>query len=72
MSDKYAEPAASGRPASGAADRDRRRRRAALLADLAEARELRQRIAPRRTRLAKTREALRHRLSRYDPPRRPD
>ena len=49
---------------------ERRRRRAALLAELAEARALRERVAPRRARLAKTRQALRQRLFRYDPPRR--
>jgi hypothetical protein len=47
---------------------DRRARRAALLAELAEARALRARVAPRRARLAKTREALRKRLFRYEPP----
>lgn len=52
---------------------DRRRRRAALLAEIAEARELRARVAPRRTRLQRTREALLHRVMRYEPPpRRPD
>ncbi len=47
---------------------DRRARRAALLAELAEARALRARVAPRRTRLAKTRDALRNRMFRYEPP----
>jgi hypothetical protein len=61
------------RDATDAVSRDRLRRRAALLADLAEARELRARVAPRRARLAKTRDALLHRMSRFDPPpRRPD
>ncbi|REF36787.1 hypothetical protein [Thermasporomyces composti] len=39
---------------------DRLRRRAALLRDLAEARELRARLAPRRTRVARLRAMLRH------------
>ncbi|MEQ7127383.1 hypothetical protein ABN034_22925 [Actinopolymorpha sp. B11F2] len=38
---------------------ERLRRRAAFLRDLAEARELRARIRPRRTRLARLRDALR-------------
>jgi hypothetical protein len=56
------------RDALDAADRDRLRRRAALLAELAEARELRARVAPRRARLAKTRDAILHRMSRFEPP----
>jgi hypothetical protein len=40
---------------------DRRRRRARLLAELAEARALRERVAPRRTRLERAREAIRAR-----------
>jgi hypothetical protein len=40
---------------------DRRRRRAAFLADLAEARALRERVTPRRTRTARLRAALRMR-----------
>lgn len=38
---------------------ERLRRRAAFLRELAEARELRARVSPRRTRLARLREALR-------------
>lgn len=38
---------------------DRLRRRAAFLRDLAEAKELRARVRPRRTRVARLREALR-------------
>lgn len=38
---------------------ERLRRRAAFLRDLAEAKELRARVRPRRTRVAKLREALR-------------
>ncbi|HEY6740455.1 MAG TPA: hypothetical protein VI076_16545 [Actinopolymorphaceae bacterium] len=40
-------------------DTDRLRRRAAFLRDLAEAKELRARVSPRRTRVARLREALR-------------
>jgi hypothetical protein len=58
----------SRRDALDAVGGERRRRRAALLAELAEARELRARIAPRRARLEKTRDVLRHRMSRFDPP----
>ena len=61
------------RAASDAADSlERRRRRAALLAELAEARELRARVAPRRARLQRTKEALLHRVLRYEPPPRRD
>jgi hypothetical protein len=68
--------ASSGPPEpheAGQADRradaaERRRRRAALLAEIAEARELRARVAPRRARLQKTREVLLHRMFRFDPP----
>lgn len=56
-------------PAGGDCEaRERRKRRAALLAEIAEARELRARVAPRRARLRKTREAMRHRVFRFDPP----
>jgi hypothetical protein len=44
-------------------DRDRSRRRAAFLADLAEAKALRDRVAPRRTRRAKAHEL--HRMLTY-------
>jgi hypothetical protein len=43
---------------------ERRRRRAAFLADLAEARALRERVAPRRARTARLRAALRMRTFR--------
>ena len=43
---------------------ERRRRRTAFLADLAEARALRERVAPRRTRTARLRAALRMRTFR--------
>ncbi|MQA83056.1 MAG: hypothetical protein GEV03_00140 [Streptosporangiales bacterium] len=50
------------RPAES--DRDRRRRRAIFLRELAEARELRKRVAPRRSRRARIHEALRMRTFR--------
>ncbi|MEU3522825.1 hypothetical protein AB0E62_02970 [Streptomyces sp. NPDC038707] len=40
-------------------DAERRRRRARFLRDLAEARELRARVRPRRTKVARLRQALR-------------
>lgn len=46
------------------AARDRRRRRAIFLRELAEARELRKRVAPRRSRRARIHEALRMRTFR--------
>lgn len=46
------------------ADRDRRRRRTIFLRELAEARELRKRVAPRRSRRARIHEALRMRTFR--------
>lgn len=46
------------------AARDRRRRRAIFLRELAEARELRKRVAPRRSRRARIHEALRMRAFR--------
>lgn len=49
---------------SAEADRDRRRRRAVFLRELAEARELRKRVAPRRSRRARIHEALRMRTFR--------
>lgn len=49
-------PAPGGEP-----EADRRRRRAQFLADLAEARALRDRVAPRRARNAKLRAELRRR-----------
>lgn len=44
---------------------DRRSRRAALLRELAEARALRERVAPSRTRLTRARAALHMRSYRY-------
>jgi hypothetical protein len=55
------------RTAGGDGDRgaERRRRRARFLAELAEARQLRARVAPRRTRNARLREALRMQTFRW-------
>ncbi|MFD9904662.1 hypothetical protein [Streptomyces sp. NPDC059063] len=46
-------------------DAERRRRRAQFLHDLAEARELRARVTPRRVRAARMRQAMRMRTFRW-------
>jgi hypothetical protein len=56
-----AQPAAADRTPSA----ERRRRRARFLAELAEARQLRERVTPRRTRRARLREALRMQTFRW-------
>jgi hypothetical protein len=58
---------ADSRPEASDAQRgaERRRRRARFLAELAEARQLRARVAPRRTRNARLREALRMQTFRW-------
>ncbi|MBC3843096.1 hypothetical protein GXW82_31615 [Streptacidiphilus sp. 4-A2] len=56
-------PAHEGRPRSETAA-ERRRRRAAFLRELTEARELRARVQPRRTKAARMRQAVRMRTFR--------
>ncbi|MFJ6561800.1 hypothetical protein ACIQMV_18410 [Streptomyces sp. NPDC091412] len=50
---------------AGAADAERRRRRARFLRDLAEARALRDRVQPRRAKTARLRHAMRMRTFRW-------
>ncbi|MDT3396461.1 hypothetical protein RKE29_07365 [Streptomyces sp. B1866] len=59
--------AARGGPDAGAreSDPERRRRRAQFLRDLKEARELRERVRPRRARAARMRQAMRMRTFRW-------
>ncbi|MGX2995841.1 hypothetical protein JNUCC64_16385 [Streptomyces sp. JNUCC 64] len=52
------------RPAASLTDPERRRRRAQFLRELAEARELRRRVRPRRARAARMRQAMRMRTFR--------
>ncbi|MDN3265211.1 hypothetical protein QWJ26_36475 [Streptomyces sp. CSDS2] len=52
-------------PGKPETDAERRRRRARFLRDLAEARELRARVRPRRTKAARLRQALRMRTFRW-------
>ncbi|GAA1964432.1 hypothetical protein [Kitasatospora viridis] len=60
-----AEPTATARPADPPeTEAQRRRRRAVFLRELAEARELRARVQPRRTKERRMREALRMRTFR--------
>ncbi|MEV1062903.1 hypothetical protein [Streptomyces sp. NPDC050263] len=58
---KAAEPAET----DAQADAERRRRRARFLRDLAEARELRDRVSPRRAKTARLRHAMRMRTFRW-------
>jgi hypothetical protein len=58
-------PEAAGVELDGLDATERRQRRARFLADLAEARQLRARVTPRRTRNARLREALRMRTFRW-------
>ncbi|MBU6535586.1 response regulator, partial [Streptomyces sp. A108] len=58
-----AEPVRSG--GSGGTEDERRRRRAQFLRDLAEARELRDRVQPRRAKVARLRHAMRMRTFRW-------
>ncbi|MFD5557410.1 hypothetical protein ACFV0R_08725 [Streptomyces sp. NPDC059578] len=51
-------------PEAPLSDAERRRRRAQFLRDLAEARELRRRVQPRRVRAARMRQAMRMRTFR--------
>ncbi|MFF7447730.1 MULTISPECIES: hypothetical protein [unclassified Streptomyces] len=51
--------------ARGETDAERRRRRAQFLRDLAEARELRDRVQPRRAKTARLRHAMRMRTFRW-------
>ncbi|MFF7281806.1 hypothetical protein [Streptomyces griseorubiginosus] len=55
----------SGPRDSGETDAERRRRRAQFLRDLAEARELRDRVQPRRAKVARLRHAMRMRTFRW-------
>ncbi|MEU6661755.1 hypothetical protein [Streptomyces sp. NPDC046821] len=52
-------------PEQEESDADRRRRRAQFLRDLAEARELRDRVQPRRARAARMRQQMRMRTFRW-------
>ncbi|MEU1482153.1 hypothetical protein ACFYZ8_35480 [Streptomyces sp. NPDC001668] len=52
-------------PSSQETDAERRRRRAQFLRDLAEARELRDRVQPRRAKVARLRHAMRMRTFRW-------
>ncbi|MEU2930449.1 hypothetical protein ABZ636_36210 [Streptomyces sp. NPDC007251] len=58
------EPATRGAAVPGT-DAERRRRRAQFLRDLAEARELRARVQPRRAKAARLRHAMRMRTFRW-------
>ncbi|MFE9453070.1 hypothetical protein [Streptomyces sp. NPDC006739] len=62
-SDKTGAAARRTRPAE--TDAERRRRRAQFLRDLAEARELRDRVQPRRAKAARLRHAMRMRTFRW-------
>jgi hypothetical protein len=55
------EPAAAPGPRPPETDAERRRRRALFLRELAEARDLRARVQPRRVKVARLRHALRMR-----------
>ncbi|MET7692667.1 hypothetical protein ABZT06_32655 [Streptomyces sp. NPDC005483] len=55
----------SHEPSSQETDAERRRRRAQFLRDLAEARELRDRVQPRRAKVARLRHAMRMRTFRW-------
>ncbi|MFE3033720.1 MULTISPECIES: hypothetical protein [Streptomyces] len=55
----------SHEPPSQETDAERRRRRAQFLRDLAEARELRDRVQPRRAKVARLRHAMRMRTFRW-------
>ncbi|MFG2132715.1 hypothetical protein ACGFNV_33600 [Streptomyces sp. NPDC048751] len=54
-----------GPPRGPETDAERRRRRAQFLRDLAEARELRDRVQPRRAKVARLRHAMRMRTFRW-------
>ncbi|WP_434028217.1 hypothetical protein [Streptomyces graminofaciens] len=56
---------ASGSPEQREAETERRRRRAQFLRDLTEARELRDRVQPRRAKAARLRHAMRMRTFRW-------
>jgi hypothetical protein len=58
-------PASLRRPGTPETDAERRRRRAQFLRDLAEARELRNRVQPRRAKVARLRHAMRMRTFRW-------
>ncbi|MGC5034583.1 MULTISPECIES: hypothetical protein [unclassified Streptomyces] len=55
----------AGPPGADESDAERRRRRARFLRDLAEARELRDRVQPRRAKTARLRHAMRMRTFRW-------
>jgi hypothetical protein len=59
------EDAAAAQAARRAADTDRLRRRARFLRELNEAKALRQRVQPRRARVARMRQAMRMRTFRW-------
>ncbi|MFJ3668069.1 hypothetical protein ACIPSE_16630 [Streptomyces sp. NPDC090106] len=58
-------PDDGSRPQRPETDAERRRRRAQFLRDLAEARELRDRVQPRRAKAARLRHAMRMRTFRW-------
>ncbi|WP_432117382.1 hypothetical protein [Streptomyces sp. bgisy032] len=58
-------PPAGGPAGADESDAERRRRRARFLRDLAEARELRDRVQPRRAKTARLRHAMRMRTFRW-------
>ncbi|MFF7310620.1 hypothetical protein [Streptomyces sp. NPDC008137] len=60
-----ADPAAGRTDESDVSSAERRRRRARFLRDLAEARELRDRVQPRRAKTARLRHAMRMRTFRW-------
>ncbi|MEU6404066.1 hypothetical protein [Streptomyces sp. NPDC046985] len=59
------QPGAVDAPAPAEPEADRRRRRAQFLRDLAEARQLRDRVQPRRAKAARLRHAMRMRTFRW-------
>ncbi|MEV5433498.1 hypothetical protein [Streptomyces sp. NPDC052701] len=59
------DPSPRERPDAAETDAERRRRRAEFLRDLAEARELRARVQPRRAKTARLRHAMRMRTFRW-------
>jgi len=60
-----AEPESRADASQPETDAERRRRRAQFLRDLAEARELRDRVQPRRAKVARMRHAMRMRTFRW-------
>ncbi|NEB05993.1 DUF4461 domain-containing protein [Streptomyces sp. SID13726] len=65
MPDQHMPDPPEHKPPARETDAERRRRRAQFLRDLAEARELRDRVQPRRAKVARLRHAMRMRTFRW-------